>query len=163
MKRLPPSRIHNSLISYWPDIVALMNEINRGGKTFYSLSIDKIHFKEYNVRITEEIPQMIFNNSVTIARFYNERYKLVMRFGDGTTPLTGDLYVLFRNESSSDKKVGYIKCNRGILTIRYMEPVDSSGEILFKSLHMALPGPLSYFIQKMSENEIDIIRLKHRS
>ena len=163
MRRLPPSKIHNSLLSYWPDIIALMREINKGGRTFYSQCIDKIHFKEYNVQITEEIPQAIFNNSVTIAKFYNERYKLVMRFGDGTTPLTGDLYALFRNESSSDKKVGYIKCERGILTVRYMEPVDYSGEIIFKSIYMALPGPLSYFIQKKSDNEIDIIRLKHRS
>ena len=164
MRMLPPSPkdIYETTEMYWSDIVDVISEINRDGNVFYSKNFGLIHFEERTIRLEEEAPQSILNYSTTIAKFYNERYKLVMRYGDSTTPLSGDLYLFFKNQDGNNKRVGYLKCDRGIITMREMEPVDVSGEIIFKSLWLALPGPLSFLIHKVNEVEVDVLRLHHK-
>ena len=161
MKMLPLSGTHEIVVHYWQDVLDVMREINRGGKTFYSRNFGKLEHTFTTLAIVDEVPQVVTKFSTTIAKFYNERYKLVMRFGDSTTPLSGELYVIFRNEGVEKPRVGYLKCNRGIITVRDMEPVDYSGDIIFKSLYMALPGPISYMVRKVGGNEVEILEIKH--
>ncbi len=160
MKMLPLSDTHAVVMEYWQDIIDIIHRINREGKTFYSRNFGKLEHTSTTLSIVEEVPQVITKFSTSIAKFYNERYKLMMRFGDSTTPLSGELYVLFRNENGKEPRVGYLKCNRGLITVRNMEPVDYSGEIIFKSLFMALPGPISYIVRKVGANEVEILEIK---
>ena len=159
IKKLPPLSIYETARTYWPDIVDILRMINSDGRTFYSKNFRKLEFRERVITITEEAAKTVANYSTTIVEFYNDRYKVLMRYGDSTTPMSAELYVLFRNQDSNNKRVGYLKCNRGIITLRNMEPCDYSGEIIFKSIFMALPGPISYLIKKVTGNTVEILEV----
>ncbi len=162
MRIIPSSalKIYEVANDYWQDIADVINNrINPKGSTFYSRDFDLLRFEDSVIRIKEEKRQMLKNGSDTIASFYNERYKLLMRYGDGTTPMSGELYVLFRNQLSEARCVGYLKCYNGTINVRKLAPSDPAGEILFNSLYMSLPGPISYMISKISEHEVEVLKV----